>query len=204
MSIQSLSRLVGPVSIAASVLIIASQSLNLGLGLAIGVQSADSVVHSLKYGFALFALYLLLLSLTGLYLRQAESAGKLGLVGYLVAFLGTLLVAGDWWFESFIAPRLAAVAPEVMTGAITGSMAVGAGATFGLFALGWTLFGVATFRAGVYPRPAAALLIIGGVVGILAGSTPYQIPLAIAVGWIGFALTRSEQSQTLAPVPAPG
>ena len=180
--------MVGPVSIAASALIIASQSLNLGLGLAIGVQSADSVVHSLKYGLALFALYLLLLSLTGLYLRQAGAAGKLGLVGYLVAFLGTMLLAGDWWFETFIVPRLAAVAPDVMTGAITGSMAVGAGATFGLFALGWTLFGVATFRAGIYPRPAAALLIIGGVVGILAGSTPYQIPLAFAVGWIGISL----------------
>jgi hypothetical protein len=204
MSIQSLSRLVGPVSIGAATLIILSQSLNLGLGLAFGVQSADSVVHSLKYGLALFALYLLLLSLTGLYLRQAGAAGKLGLAGYLVAFLGTLLLAGDWWFETFIVPRLAAVAPDVMTGAITGSMAAGAGATFGLFALGWALFGVASFRAGVYPRPAAALLIIGGVVGILAGSTPYQIPLAIAVGWIGISLMRSEQTAILAPVPAPG
>jgi hypothetical protein len=204
MSIQSLSRLVGPVSIAASALIIVSQSVNLVLGLAIGVQSADSMVHTLKYGLALLAMYVLLLSLTGLYLRQAESAGKLGLAGYLVAFLGTLLVAGDWWFESFIAPRLAAVAPEVMTGAITGSMAVGAGATFGLFALGWTLFGIATFRAKVYPRLAAALLMIGGVVGILAGSTPYQIPLAVAVGWIGFSLTRSEQTKTVVPAPAPG
>jgi hypothetical protein len=204
MSIQSLSRLVGPVSIGAATLIIVSQSLNLGLGLAFGVQSADSAVHSLKYGVALFALYLLLLSLTGLYLRQAGAGGKLGLAGYLVAFLGTLLLAGDWWFETFIVPRLAAVAPEVMTGAITGSMAVGAGATFGLFALGWALFGVATFRAGVYPRAAAVLLIIGGVVGILAGSAPYQIPLAIAVGWIGISLLRSEQTETLAPAPALG
>jgi hypothetical protein len=187
--------LVGQVSIAASALIIVSQSVNLGLGVVIGVQSADSMVHTLKYGLAILAMYVLLLSLTGLYLRQADSAGKLGLAGYLVAFLGTLLLAGDWWFESFIAPRLAAVAPEVMTGAITGSMAVGAGATFGLFALGWTLFGIATFRAKVYPRPAAALLMIGGVVGILAGSTPYQIPLAIAVGWIGFSLTRSDPDQ---------
>ena len=170
----------------------------------VGVQSADSIVHTLKYGLALFALYVLLLSLTGLYLRQAGAAGKLGLAGYLIAFLGTLLLAGDWWFESFIAPRLAAVAPEVMTGAITGSMAVGAGATFGLFALGWTVFGIATFRANVYPRLAAALLIVGGLVGILAGSTPYQIPLALAVGWIGFSLTRSEQTPEPEPAPRSG
>jgi hypothetical protein len=187
----------------AAALIVVSQGLNLALGLAMGAQSADSVVHTAKYGLALFALYALLLALTGLYLRQADHAGRLGLAGYLVAFLGTLLVAGDWWFESFIAPRIAAIAPEVMTGAISGSLLVGAAATFGLFAIGWLTFGIATFRANVYPRPAAVLLIIGGAVGILAGSTPYQVPLALAVGWIGFALMRSEREAHVATAPAP-
>lgn len=203
MTLRTLGRLVGPISMVAAALIVVSQGLNLALGLAMGAQSADSVVHTLKYGLALLAMYTLLLALTGLYLKQADRAGRLGLAGYLVAFLGTLLVAGDWWFESFIAPRIAATAPDVMTGAITGSMLVGAGATFGLFAIGWIAFGVATFRANVYPRPAAVLLIIGGVVGILAGSAPYQVPLAVAVGWIGYALTRSERSADITAAPAP-
>ena len=203
MSLQVLSRLVGPVSVAAAALIILSQTLNLALGLALGAQSANSPVHTLKYGLALFALYTLILALTGIYLRQADGAGKLGLAGYLIAFLGTLLIAGDWWFESFIAPQIAAVAPEVMSGAITGSMAVGAAATFGLFAVGWTIFGVATFRANVFPRPAAALLIVGGLVGILAGSTPYQVPLAIAVGWIGVSLMRSDQTSAYVSARSP-
>ena len=203
MSLQVLSRLVGPVSVAAAALIILSQTLNLALGLALGAQSANSPVHTLKYGLALFAMYALVLALTGLYLRQADAAGKVGLAGYLIAFLGTLLIAGDWWFESFIAPQIAAVAPEVMSGAITGSMAVGAAATFGLFAVGWTTFGVATFRANEFPRPAAALLIVGGLVGILAGSTPYQLPLAIAVGWIGVSLMRSDQTSAYVSARSP-
>ena len=203
MSLQVLSRLVGPVSVVAAALIVVSQTVNLGLGLALGAQSANSPVHSLKYGLALFAMYALLLALTGLYLRQANAAGKLGLAGYLIAFLGTLLIAGDWWFESFIAPQIAAVAPEVMSGAITGSMAVGAAATFGLFAVGWTVFGIATFRANVFPRPAAGLLILGGLVGILAGSTPYQLPLAIAVGWIGVSLMGSQHDSADAAPPSP-
>lgn len=204
MSLQFLSRLVGPVSVAAAALIIVSQTLNLGLGLALGAQSANSPLHTLKYGLALLAMYALLLALTGLYLRQADAAGKLGLGGYLIAFLGTLLLAGDWWFESFIVPQIAAVAPEVMSGAITGSMAIGAAATFGLFAVGWTVFGIATFRANVFPRPAAGVLIFGGVVGILAGSTPYQVPLAIAVGWIGVSLIGFQQrsSEVASPNPA--
>ncbi len=203
MTLHQLGRLVGPVSVVAAALIVVSQGLNLALGLAMGAQSADSVLHTVRFGLALLAMYALLLALTGLYLRQADHAGMLGLAGYLVAFLGTLLVAGDWWFESFIAPRIAATAPEVMTGAISGSLLVGAAATFGLFAIGWITFGIATFRANVYPRPAAALLIIGGLAGILAGSTPYQVPLALAVGWIGFALMRSERRAHVATAPAP-
>ena len=197
MTLQSLARWVGPVSMIAAALIIVSQGVLLAIGLA-GLLTVDSVLHSAKYVLALLAMFALLLALTGLYLRQAGAAGKLGLIGYLVAFLGTLLVAGDWWFESFIMPQIAAVAPQVMTGAITGSLLVGGVATFGLFAVGWIIFGIATFRANVYPRPAAVLLVIGGMVGILALQTPYQVPLAIAVGWIGYSLTRSQPAEASA------
>ena len=34
------------------------------------------------------------------------------LIAFLVAFLGTVLVAGDWWFEAFVVPWLADVAPQ--------------------------------------------------------------------------------------------
>jgi len=201
MTPQSSTRWVGPVSLFAATLIIASQGLHFALGLTMGVQPSDNVLHSVKYAFALIATIALVFALTGLYLRQADAAGRLGLVGYVVAFIGTVLMAGDWWFESFIAPQIAAVAPQVMTGAITGSMVVGAVATFVLFALGWTIFGIATFRANVYPRPAAALMIIGGLIGILALSTPYQIPLAIAIGWIGYSLMQSERAGAFAQAP---
>lgn len=197
MSVQFIARWVGPISMIAAALIIVSQGVHLALGLAMGEQPADSTIHSAKYVLALFATYTLLLALTGLYLHQAAAAGKLGVIGYLVAALGTVLVAGDWWFESFIVPQIAAVAPQIMTGEVTGSMVVGAAATFGLFALGWTVFGIATFRARVFPRPAAALLIVGGVIGILALTTPYQVPLALAVGWMGYSLSHGRETRAI-------
>ena len=40
---------------------------------------------------------ILLLALTAIYAREYAALGTLGLVGYLTAFLGTLMVAGDWW-----------------------------------------------------------------------------------------------------------
>jgi hypothetical protein len=98
------------------------------------------------------------------------------------------MVAGDWWFEAFVIPRIAIVAPEVLDLPLAGSLLVGAVATVGLYTVGWTLFGIAALRARTFPRAAAMLLLLGGLAGPLALSTPYQVPLAIAIGWIGFVL----------------
>jgi len=40
------------------------------------------------------------------------------------------------------------------------------------------------------PRPAAGLLITGGLIGPLALTTPFQIPLAVGIAWAGFAKQR--------------
>jgi hypothetical protein len=60
------------------------------------------------------------------------------------------------------------------------------------FAAGWLIFGIASFRARVFPRRAAVLMTVGGFVGALALIAPFQIPLALAVGWMGLWLVRSE------------
>jgi hypothetical protein len=94
---------------------------------------------------------------------------------------------------------IGAEAPEVLKLPPGGSVLVGALITVGLFAAGWITFGVAALRSGVFSRPAAALLVVGGACGVLALSTPYQIPLALAVGWIGYTLIRASRYDL--PVP---
>ena len=138
----------------------------------------------------------LLLALTALYTREAQALGRLGLAGYLTAFLGTLLVAGDWWFEAFVVPAIATQDPEILSGSPGWSVLAGAVTTSAFFTIGWTLFGIAAFRTRVYGRPAAVLLIVGGLTGVLTLSTPWQVPLAVAVGWIGVALSRSQAVET--------
>jgi hypothetical protein len=54
------------------------------------------------------------LGLVGLYARQSEAAGPLGLLGFLAAFAGTGLVAGFLWTDTFVAPELAASAPRFL------------------------------------------------------------------------------------------
>ena len=46
MTLQAMSRWVGPISIVAAAMVILSQGLQLGLGLAMGPQSADSVLQT--------------------------------------------------------------------------------------------------------------------------------------------------------------
>ena len=184
-------RQAGLASIVAAGLILISQVSQLLLPLTMP-ESFWIATQSLRMGLALLAMFALLLALTGLYARQVPESGKLGLVGYLVAFLGTMLVAGNWWYEAFIGPALREQAPEILTTAPGGSILIGAAITSVTFAAGWVTFGLASFRAAVFPRRTAILLTIAGVAGALALISPFQIPLALAVGWMGLWLVRSD------------
>ena len=82
-------------------------------------------------------------------------------------------------------------------------MLAGAIATVGLYTVGWTLFGLAALRARAFPRAAALLLLVGGLAGPLALSTPYQIPLAIAIGWIGLTLQPESRGPRTPPPAVP-
>jgi hypothetical protein len=59
------------------------------------------------------------------------------------------------------------------------------------FAVAWLCFGLASFRAGIYPRRIAVFMAIGGLAGALSLMSPFQVSLALAVGWTGIWLARS-------------
>ena len=180
-------RQAGIASIIAATLMLISQISQLVFPLALP-ESFWIATQSLRMGLALGAMFALLVALTGLYARQAHATGRLGLIGYLTASLGTLLIAGDWWYEAFIGPVLRAEAPEVLATAPGGSIILAAALTTAAFASGWLLFGLASVRAGVLPRAGAVLMTVGGVAAILALIAPFQVPLAVAIGWLGLWL----------------
>jgi hypothetical protein len=184
-------RQAGLASITAAALILVSQVSQLAIPMFL-TESFWIATQSLRMGLAMAAMFALLIALTGLYARQAPEMGRLGLAGYLTAFLGTLLVAGNWWYEAFIGPVLRQQAPELLATAPSGSILFAAIFTGVIFAVGWAVFGLASIRAGVVPRGAAVLMTIAGVAGILTLISPFQIPLALAVGWIGLWLVRSD------------
>jgi len=129
------------------------------LGVAGAYLTASYPVSS---GLRLLGTVLFLWALIALYNRQSIAVGTFGLWSFVVAFFGTALLAGEVWAEVFVWPTFARVAPNVFTGDLTDAayLITGRSLSAYLFGIGIILFGVATLRAGVYPRWAAGLLIV--------------------------------------------
>ena len=105
----------------------------------------------------------------------------------MVTFLGMALVVGASWTSTFTEPALAQVAPELLAQEPPGWLDFGFTLTYVLASLGWLLFGVATLRAGVYPRAAAILLIVGALISFVPLPLT-EVILAIAIAWLGLEL----------------
>jgi len=90
MSSSNLIRLGRMVVVAAATMILFTQLVSILVDET--VPSAPVVVKSV---LKLLTFFLLLLGLVGLYAHQSEAAGPLGLVGFLAAFLGMMLLSGD-------------------------------------------------------------------------------------------------------------
>ena len=136
---------------------------------------------------------LLLLGLFGLHARQAEAAGPLGTAGALAAFSGTALVVGSFWATAFFAPAMAAMDPVAFDAGEgpPGRLADAFVVTMATFVLGWMLFGAAAWRARVYPRAAALLLILGSPLALgtlLIVGFPTGVFFSAAVAWLGYTL----------------
>src|SRR5919204_4883600 len=111
--------------------------------------------HSLILAQAL----LLLLGLPGLYARVARCAGWVGLVGFVLMFLGTTSGVSTMVYEVFVIPVLVAdptYQPLLLPGGpvVGGPLGVYQLAVGGIiFALGSIALGLAPIRGGALPRP---------------------------------------------------
>jgi hypothetical protein len=162
----------------------------------LGSEAFLTSSYLLSSGLRLLGFILLVWGLIGIYGPQSRAAGTFGLWTFVVVFLGTALSVGNTWAEVFVWPTLAQVAPGMMSGSATDMstyLLAGLQVSFPLFGVGMILFGVVTFRAGVYPRWAAALLIVSIPVTMFLDPTPGtfqesigQILLGIAVATLGW------------------
>jgi hypothetical protein len=120
---------------------------------------------SLLNGLALIMTILSPLALISIYSKQVEASGRLGLIGFLMAYIGSILFSSVQFDEAILwrifaeqAPALLDTAGPMFTDPDFSTVYLIMGV---LYILGFILFGAATMRGGVFPRFAALMLILG-------------------------------------------
>jgi hypothetical protein len=167
------------------------------VGAAVARTPEWRIAHTLHFAGAA----LVLLGLTGLYARERERLGALGLVGFVGAFLGTAMFVGTGMITAFVWPMVAERAPAAVAsdGAMFSPPALLAfSLTAFTVSIGYVLFGIALLRSGRVPRPATALLVVGALMGMVPPQPLGAMPWAGLVlggvlygagsGWLGYVV----------------
>lgn len=154
----------------------------------------------LAHLLAVVAMVFTLFGVIGLYAGQRPQIGALGLAGLVIAVPGIVLVACAAYFEAVAFPVLAVEAPGLLefdgpllsSPTLLSTVSVGAGYPIGLM-----LLGIATWRAGVLPRAAAAVFTVATpAVAVFEGlfvpvlGVASAAAFAVGSGWLGWALSR--------------
>jgi hypothetical protein len=108
----------------------------------------------------LVSVTLMHMGLPGLYARQVEKAGWLGVIGFVLAFVGGAFASTIQYVTSTAIPLIATRAPELFEQAMTPPPFAPPLFVLG-FVIGHILFGLATMRAGVLPRWSGLLVSVG-------------------------------------------
>ena len=161
-----------------------------------------------------------LVGMAGLYARQKEKIGWLGLAGLLLFCSWFVLISVFSYVEAFVLPRLATESPKFVEGFLGMFTGIPSEVDLGvlptlwnvsgpMLILGTLLFGVATFRARILPRWAGGLLTLAAILIPVGGMFPleYQakiamIPVGLAMAWLGYALFAKRQEKSSDAMPS--
>jgi hypothetical protein len=190
-----------------STLLRASGIAGLACGLVILFQRLviDTIMPGSPFAIGPLGPVLGLLVLTGAYLYQREESGVLGGIAYLVSFVSMGFIEGVDFTRRYILVQLP---PEVVRELFMGPMrllflACGLG-----FLAGVLLFGISTLKAGVFPRAAILLYVVGFVPYALSPFFPSPVVTAgqalgaLGIIWLGWTLWVGKQPAARASVVA--
>ncbi len=209
MAPSTLTRFAAPIAFTAAALVILTRIVSLlnvpadGDALKIYVVGTTHAANSVASIIAFAALILALVALDG---RRDRETGILGAVGVGAAVIGTVFMAGDWWYEAFSVPWMADIAPSVFETGAAGRLLVGGLASFALFAVGWALYAIASLRARTFPPAIAATILVGGIASGLPFGAAYlygNIVLGLGIGWLGLWAMRTRSVTVAAEAALP-
>lgn len=150
------------------------------------------------------ALYYIALILAGpaymaIYLNQSQTAGKLGLAGFAMSVIGSVLYSGPA-FVLMAGTAGVATWHDLWGFAMGNVLPLGAS----LFLIGSTLLGIASVRANIFPRNAGRLLAIGSFLWLIVFYIPVPFMLSVAnllnaaaLVWMGVTILPRAQEETV-------
>ena len=188
-------RLAGPMAVFAGLAILVAQLVMLPFDPKDHEATSQSVQFQIGGVLYLIAFCALVLVPFGAYCWQAHRSGSFGVFATCAAVIGTVLLGGDLWFETFAVPWIADTSPKLLDSDPTFLIAAGAITSYLAFAVGWVLFGIAASRARVFPRWISVAVIVGGVIGFRALLAPTGMPIGFAVAALGIWMMRTMRSE---------
>jgi hypothetical protein len=149
-------------------------------------------------GLGVIGFVLALVGVLGIFFKQFNDLTALGMIGFLITFVGQVFYNASIYYETFIWPILAQSDPSLIdmssgpmyTNPVFFIMLILAGS---LYAFGFLIFGYSTYKTESFPKWAVLLLVIG-VVLFIPGFSPYiirtlgVIVYAIGLVWVGYVL----------------
>jgi hypothetical protein len=189
-SLSPLARSAGPLALAAGGLFTITQLVTVATldrsNLVASIVEPVYLVNGIVY-FVAFCL--LMLALVAIYGREGHRAGKLWTFGACAAVVGTFaLGANVGWFDVFVAPWIALVAPEAIKTPNVGTLPIGGFSSYVLFVLGWVLFGVASFRARVFPSAISLAIVVSALIAWPSALPPYGVPFGLTIAGLGVSM----------------
>jgi hypothetical protein len=156
---------------------------------------------------------LALAGITGMFVRNRDRFGVLGLAGYLLLTVGFLTMFVNQCIVACVLPTVAQTDPGYVQAYIDAAMGQSPSGDIGHmqqlflasgigYSLGGLLFGIALFRAGILARWACALLAYGTTSALALAalpesfSRPFAIPTGIALIGLGVSLWHRERRQS--------
>jgi hypothetical protein len=128
--------------------------------------------------------------LTALYLRQRAASGVAGWLGYVTQFFGMAMVLGFLFTQAFV---LSSLDDAQRAALLTGPTGIVTVIGLALTTVGAIVFGIASLRAGIFPKWAAVLLMLGFVIAPIGAAVSPMVKttgeVILSAGLIGLSYT---------------
>jgi hypothetical protein len=179
--------------------------------------SSDNPQQALSQSWLIVTLLSILSSLLivgglpSICVRQRAQAGRLGLIGFVLTLVSGILLMGLTITRLLAEPYLAANAPQLLAAnAPPASFTTYSLVAALLVTVGAVLLGLATMRAGVFPRWAGVLLIVGVVLNLATFSplpeiigTIADVLFTLGLAWMGSTLLADREATQIQPLATP-